>query len=232
MVNYKVASTFQEVTEAWCLVYKQYLAASLIMPNELSVFTFPEYISSNAAVFMGKKMGHMVSTVSAVLDSERGLPLDHYYKNDLDVLRKDGKKLIEIGLLADTRAAGNFQNITELMAGIARFGVYSDHHDFVIGVHPRRMAFFNQVFGFKQVGEIRDYGKLRTAPVVLLHANGLDLQEEKFELNREIYSSPMQFDFENRYLFDAGKFVDPAEMSDSISNFIQKIWGRNIPQAA
>jgi hypothetical protein len=42
----------------------------------------------------------------------------------------------------------------------------------------------------------------------------------------------MQFDFENRYLFDAGKFVDPAEMSDSISNFIQKIWGRQIPQAA
>ncbi|MFM7903595.1 MAG: N-acyl amino acid synthase FeeM domain-containing protein, partial [Bacteroidota bacterium] len=178
MVNYKVASTFQEVTEAWCLVYKQYLAASLIMPNELSVFTFPEYISPNAAVFMGKKMGHTVSTVSAVLDSNRGLPLDHYYQNELDQLRQEGKKLIEIGLLADTRAAGNFQNITELMSGIARFGVYSDNHDYVIGVHPRRMAFFNQVFGFKQVGEVRDYGKLRTAPVVLLHANGIDLQSE------------------------------------------------------
>ena len=114
MINYKVASTFQEVTEAWCLVYKQYLAASLIMPNELSVFTFPEYISPNAAVFMGKKMGHTVCTVSAVLDSDSGLPLDHYYKEELDKMRNEGKKLIEIGLLADTRAAGNFNNITGL----------------------------------------------------------------------------------------------------------------------
>lgn len=232
MINYKVASTFQEVTEAWCLVYKQYLAASLIMPNELSVFTFPEYISPNAAVFMGKKMGHTVCTVSAVLDSQSGLPLDHYYKEELDKMRGEGKKLIEIGLLADTRAAGNFNNITGLMAGIARYGVFSEHHDFVIGVHPRRMAFFNQVFGFSQVGEIRDYGKLKTAPVVLLHANGKALQEEQFQLNREIYSSPMEFDFENRYLFTPGKFVDPAEFSDSISNFIQKIWGQKRLQAA
>lgn len=232
MIQYKVASTFQEVTEAWCLVYKQYLAASLIMPNELAVFTFPEYISPNSAVFTGKMMGHTVSTVSAVLDSEHGLPLDHYYKNELNSLRNEGKKLIEIGLLADTRAAGNFNNITGLMAGIARFGVYSDHHDFVIGVHPRRMAFFNQVFGFSPVGDIKDYGRLKTAPVVLLHANGQALQDEQFQLNREIYNDPDLFDFENRYLFNPGKFVDPAEFSDSISNFIEKIWGKKLPQAA
>src|SRR5687768_7511746 len=124
MVKYSVAKNFKEITEAWCLVYQQYLATSLILPNELSVFTFPEYMSNNTAVIMGKKMGHTVSTVSAVLDSERGLPLDNYYTDDLNKMRDEGKSLIEIGLLADSRGRGNFSNIIGLMSGIARFGVY------------------------------------------------------------------------------------------------------------
>ena len=224
MINYKVAKNFKEVTEAWCLVYQQYLATSLILPNELSVFTFPEYMSNNTAVIIGKKMGHTVSTVSAVLDSERGLPLDHYYHNELNQLRTEGKKLIEIGLLADSRGTGSFSNITGLMAGIARYGVFSDHHDFVIGVHPRRMQFFKQVFGFDQVGEIKDYGKLKTAPVVLLHANGQSLQGEQFGINQEIYSNPSDFDFENRHHFNPGNQIDQAEFGESVANFINKIW--------
>lgn len=232
MINYKVAKSFEEVTEAWCVVYKQYLASSLILPNELSIFTFPEYISNNSAVIMGTKMNHTVCTVSAVLDSERGLPLDHYYADALNVLRGEGKKLIEIGLLADSRGTGNFNNITGLMSCIARFGVFSEHHDFVIGVHPRRMQFFNQVFGFSQVGEIKDYGKLKTAPVVLLHANGLALQGETFELNKTIYNDPMALEFEQRFQFNPGNYIDSTEFSDSVASFIQKIWGKKGLQAA
>jgi hypothetical protein len=232
MITYKVARTFEEVTDAWCVVYKQYLDSSLILPNELSIFTFPEYISNNSAVIMGTKMGHSVCTVSAVLDSERGLPLDHYYGEELNMLRGEGRKLIEIGLLADSRKKGNFSDITGLMSCIARFGVFSDHHDFVIGVHPRRMPFFNQVFGFKQVGEVRDYGKLKTAPVALLHANGRDLQNETFELNKTIYSDPMNLDFAERFQFNPGNYIDSSEFSDSVAGFIQKIWGAKGLQAA
>jgi len=232
MITYKVAKTFEEVTDAWCVVYKQYLASSLILPNELSIFTFPEYISNNSAVIMGTKMGHTVCTVSAVLDSERKLPLDHYYGEDLNRMRSEGRKLVEIGLLADSRGAGNFSNITGLMSVIARFGVFSDHHDFVIGVHPRRMQFFNQVFGFTQAGEIRDYGKLKTAPVVLLHANGLALQDETFQLNKTIYSDTLAEEFGQRFQFNPGNYIDASEFSDSVASFIQKIWGAKGLQAA
>src|SRR5437773_1388816 len=123
-MKYKVANSLGEVLDAWCVVYKQYLAASLIGPNEFSVFTFPEYLSNNTAVILGNKMNHTVCTVSAVLDSDRGLPLDNYYKRELNELRKQNKKLIEIGLLADARQANSFSNIVDLMGGIARFGVF------------------------------------------------------------------------------------------------------------
>jgi N-acyl amino acid synthase FeeM len=231
-MNYKVASTISEVIDAWCVVYKQYLAASLISPNEMSVFTFPEYISNNTAVILGNKMGHTVCTVSAVLDSIKGLPLDNYYKGELNQLRSENKKLIEIGLLADARGLGNLSSITDLMAGIARFGVYSNHHDYVIGVHPRRIKFFQKVFGFEPVGDIKDYGKLKTAPVVLLHAHGKDLEVISRKINAEIYYDPKDFDFSNRYQFNPDNFISDNEFNESVEVFIKNIWKTKTLQPA
>ena len=229
-MNYKVAASLSEVLEAWCVVYRQYLAASLIGPNEYSIFTFPEYLSNNTAVILGKKMNHTVCTVSAVLDSPRGLPLDTYYKRELNELRNDNKKLIEIGLLADGRKSGSFSNIVDLMAGIARFGVFSNHHDYVIGVHPRRINFFKQTFGFEPLGEVKDYSKLKTAPVVLLHACGKELEIASLKVNTSIYSDPKDFDFAERYKFNPHNFISVTEFSTSVENFLKRIWsyGSNV----
>ncbi len=231
-MQYKVASSISEVIDAWCVVYRQYLAASLIAPNEMSVFTFPEYISNNTAVLLGKKMGRTVCTVSAVLDSDRGLPLDNYYSEELNSLRGEGRKLIEIGLLADARGASKMNQIVDLMSGIARFGVYSDHHDFVVGVHPRRVNFFSSVFGFKPFGQVKDYGKLRTAPVILLHAHGKDLDVNSLQINSEIYGDPAKFDFVNRYQFNPNNFITPNEFGVSVENFIQTLWKNKTLQPA
>ena len=231
-MNYKVASTLTEVLDAWCLVYNQYLKAALISPNRMSVFTFPEYISNNAAVILGKKMGYTVCTVSALLDSERGLPLDNYYKKELDILRKDGRKLIEIGLLADARGSSQVQDIVDLMQCIARFGVYSDYHDFVIGVNPRRLNFFKEIFGFKALGVVKDYGKLQAAPVVLLFAHGKELATISKAANTKIYFEPSQLDFANRHKFNPDNFISPLEFKDTVEVFIRKIWNSATLQKA
>lgn len=223
-MNYKVASSLSEVLDAWCVVYRQYLAASLIGPNEYSVFTFPEYLSNNTAVILGSKMNHTVCTVSAVLDGDRGLPLDSYYRKELDELRKQSKKLIEIGLLADGRKTSSFSNIVDLMAGIARFGVYSNHHDYVVGVHPRRINFFRQTFGFEPISEVKDYSKLKTAPVVLLYACGKDLETAALQVNSQIYADPKEFNFDNRYKFNPYNFISVSEFSTSVENFLRRIW--------
>ena len=216
---YKVANSLDEVFEAWCIVYKQYLAASLISNNPFSIFTFPEYISSNSAVIVGKKMGHSVCTISGVLDSEKGLPLDRYYKPELDKLREENKNLIEIGLLADIRKRSSISTIVELMSGIARFGVYSDHVDYVIGVHPRRASFFNKIFGCRVIGDIKEYNKLNIAPVVLMFCSYKDMETVSLRANSEINSDPKDYKFHERYKFDSQNFV-----SSKLENFLRKIW--------
>lgn len=200
-MNYKVARTLTEVLDAWCLVYHQYLKSTLINSNRLSIFTFPEYISNNAAVILGEKLGKTVCTASAVLDSERGLPLDSYYKKELDRLRSENRKLIEIGLLADARGSRSMQEIMDLLQCVAKFGVHNNFHDYVIGVNPKRVNFFQEIFGFRPIGAPKDYEKLQAAPVILLFANGKELETISLEANTRIYFESSGLDFENRYKF-------------------------------
>jgi len=231
-MKYKVAHTLSEIMNAWCLVYNQYLKTSLISSNRLSVFTFPEYISNNAAVILGEKMGQTVCTASAVLDSDRGLPLDSYYKKELDQLRRADRKLIEIGLLADARGSKNMQEIVDLLQCVAKFGVHNNHHDYVIGVNPRRLNFFKEVFGFKPYGAPKDYEKLKAAPVVLLYAHGKELETISLEANARIYFEATDLDFDNRYKFNPGNFISPAEFKSTVEVFIRKVWNSSGLQSA
>ncbi len=88
------------------------------------------------------------------------------------------------------------------------------------------------MFGFEPAGEVKDYGKLKTAPVILLHANGQTLQGDLFEINKEIYNNPTVFDFKNRHHFNPGNFIDQAEFGESVATFINKIWNPKQLQVA
>ncbi len=220
-MQYKVASTLNEVTSAWNIVYKQYLAHSLIDPNPYSVFTFPEYVYNDSVVIVGEADNTPICSVSGILDGAAGLPLDKYYKKELNKLRKNGGKLIEIGLLADIREYNNLNSIIELMSAVGKFGVFSNHIDYVVGVHPRRVEFFKRLFGFQVIGDIKKYDKLNVAPVILLFASGSDIEAMRHKVSQDILNSPLDFRFHKRYRFDDTKFT-----GSKINKFLNKQKGK------
>jgi len=229
---YKVASTLNEVLNAWGLVYKQYLQASFIRPNEISVFTFPEYLSNNSAVVVGENKGNVVCTASAVLDGPQGLPLDAYYQKELNQLRSEGRKLIEIGLLADTRGTANVNEIMDLISAISRFGGFSGHHDYVIGVNPKRMKLFSKVFGVEVYGEPKDYDSLKAAPVVLMHVKTNDLEVNIRKAISRICKVPKSLNFSDRFKFNPNNFIPAVEFGGTIETFINIIWNQEKRKAA
>ncbi|MFM9051384.1 MAG: N-acyl amino acid synthase FeeM domain-containing protein [Bacteroidota bacterium] len=226
-MKYNVATNFHDIIDAWSLVYRQYLAASLIEPNALELFTFPEYISNQSAVLIGKEGEDVVCTASGILDGEKGLPLDTYYKNELDLLRGEGKRLIEIGLVADSRKTDGMANAVELMNNIARFGVQTNHLDYVVGIHPRRVNLYNRLWGFKPIARIKEYDTLKTAPVVLCHLDGTDPEIRQKELNRDISTNSNHLDFQKRYKFNPENFITDAELALSIESFFSNLWQSN-----
>lgn len=221
-----VAKTFAEIIEGWRLVYQQYVKSALIQKNPFSVFTFPEYISRNSAVILGKEGDKSVCSVSAVLDSNLGLPLDAYFHKELDALRNKGKKLIEIGLLANLSEKASPFYIIELLSSIARFGVYSNFHDYVIGVHPRRAKFFKQLFGLNQVGASKIYHKLHEAEVILLHADGNNFETLSRKAMHSIYFDETDLKFENRFRFFSWASLKPFVVAGHIISFLERLWKR------
>jgi hypothetical protein len=225
----KVASTLDEIIESWRLVYHQYVAAMLIEVNPFSIFTFPEYVSRNVAVLLGKLNELSICTVSAVLDSKKGLPLDSYFKKELDVLRKENKKLIEIGLLASARDVINPTQTIALLSSVARFGVFSNCHDYVIGVHPRRTEFFKKIFGFNVLSEAKVYHRLQKAQVVLLYADGQHFETLARKASHDVYYQPSDLDFEHRFQFGKLSSLQAHSAGDYFISFLKKLKREIIP---
>jgi len=228
-MNLKVATSLDEIIESWRLVYHQYVAAMLIDVNPFSIFTFPEYISRNAAVILGKNGDKSTCTISAVLDSKRGLPLDAYFKEELDGLRKENRKLIEIGLLACSRETVNPTHTIKLLSAIGRYGVYSHYHDYVIGVHPRRAEFFKRIFGFQVIGESKVYHRLRKAEVILLYADGQHFETMARKASHDIYYEPTDLKFEKRFRFSRLAMLRSADAGDYFVAFSKKLKEQFLP---
>jgi hypothetical protein len=229
IMKLKVACSLDEVIEGWRLVYHQYVAAALIEMNPFSIFTFPEYISRNAAIMLGRENDQNVCSVSAVLDSDTGLPLDAYFGDEIGSLRKRKKKLIEIGLLASIKKFTHYNHMVELLSSVAGFGVFSDYHDYVIGVHPRRKAFFKEVYDFSQIGEAKIYHKLRRAEVALLYADARHFETAAKRAWRDIYSGIRELHFDERFVFEKPDDLIGHESSDYFISFLRKMKRKFLP---
>lgn len=222
----KVATTFSEIIEGWRLVYEQYVKAALIKANPFSIFTYPEYIGRNSAVILGKLGNTSVCSVSAVLDSKHLLPLDAYFHEELDGLRSENKKIIEIGLLANRTEKASPLYVIELLSSIARFGVFSNFHDYVIGVHPRRAKFFKHFFGFNQISESKKYHTLNDAEVILLHADGHQFETLAQKANQAIYFEETDLKFEDRFRFIRLASMLPYKAVIYFAFIFMKLWQR------
>jgi hypothetical protein len=174
--QYLIATNLAQVLEAWSLVYEVYLNAGLINPNPRKLHFVPQAISPQTVVALRRAEGVAVSSISAYADGRNGLPLDCVYKQELDEMRARGRKLVEVGMLADSSdQRSSINGLARLMRYPFYFTLWSGWDDLVIGVHPHHVRFYEHMFGFRQAGPLKTYPVVRNHPVVLL---ALDVQRQ------------------------------------------------------
>jgi hypothetical protein len=204
-LNYYVARTLDDVLEAWQLVYMAYRRAELIDSNPFELHTIPQAVGPQTVVITGC-LGPMPSTtLSAYVDSPAGLPLDSVYPEELGGLRKQGRRLMEVGLFGDRRdhLVRSSEGLFDLMRFAFYYGTHSNCDDAIIGIHPRHAPFYQRFFALEQIGAARAYATVKNNPVVLLR---LDFRAKRnampkglnFFANNQIPSSV----FSSRFLFD------------------------------
>lgn len=166
----RCARTREEVDASWRLVHDVYVARGIIAGNRERIHRVPGAIGPHACVIYRATPAAVVSTLTAIRDSECGLPLDRVVGDCLDLLRAQGRCLVETGMLADRRVATKRSvcAVFDLMRWALYFAVQQGADDIVIGVHPRHVGFYVRAFRMQILSPIRQYADLRQSPVVLM----------------------------------------------------------------
>lgn len=189
-LHYRAARTPDEVADAWNLVHDAYVRAGLIEGNPYQIHTYPRVLDDEFVVIIGEIQGVIVSTLSAYVgDCLDSLPLESIFGYEIQTLRQEGRRLLELGLFADRRQHifRSFDSLLELMRYTTYFGLTQGCTDAVIGVHPEHVGFYKRILGFEHRGEIKPHPGVQGNPAVLMH---LDWQKQ---VSRETLPRGIQY---------------------------------------
>jgi hypothetical protein len=111
--------------------------------------------------------GELVGTMSLWLDKGNALPADENFRDRLDILRRQGRRLCEPSRLAID--AGMSKRVFAALIHISYLYARELHGftDYVIEVNPRHVAFYQRMLGFADFGGERPCSRVG-APAVLL----------------------------------------------------------------
>lgn len=121
----------------------------------------------NKITLFAETDGATVGTMTLCLDDEAGLPADENFRDKLDTLREDGRRLCEPSKLAIDK--GVSKRVFAALIHISYIYARNIHGytDYVIEVNPRHVMFYKRMLGFRDFGGERACTRVG-APAVLL----------------------------------------------------------------
>ena len=168
---FKVADTREEVESALRVVYTCYRQFGLVDASPTGSRVTFHHVLPDTRVLVAKKDGGIHSTLTMVVDSAFGLPMEHEFADSLRLLRERGAYLAEItslATLADYRQLNLFMYLYKLLLLIGRSNGLTD---FVLVINPKHVRFYRDILLFEQIGPERPYGAVRHAPGVPFRMN-------------------------------------------------------------
>ena len=173
------AVSVEDYIRCFRLLHDVYVQTGLTDPLPIPLRIVPHHSDPESKVFMGdfrhgQSMQLPVYTISLFSDNEQGLPIDEAFQKEVDILRKQGRRLVEAGCLASNPAfrTGN-QNIpmlgNRLILNYASQNLDAD--DLLITVHPRHLKIYENILLFEKIGEISSYSYVNGKPAVALRLN-------------------------------------------------------------
>lgn len=170
------ATSLQQVESAWRLVYDRYSQMGLIDKNPYGIHAVPTAVGQHACVIWGPEGPSVGYTMTLFRDNPMGLALDSVYPRQLDEMRKKGRRLLEVGMLADRRrcASRGITALFSMMRWAVHFALNTGLTDIVIGVHPRHAQFYVRCYGFEEFAAPTSYPLVRDHPVIPLRLRLLE----------------------------------------------------------
>lgn len=131
------------------------LAAHAVYPH------WARWDDVETTILVAEEGGELVGTVSITMDSENGLPVDLDYKDEVDRVRHDDRRLACVWRLAGVGIELSKASWKELVA--------MGGPDVVLQCHPRHRWFYTRRFGFCHLASRANTHGLQNAPSCLMY---------------------------------------------------------------
>ena len=170
----------QELEKAYQLVYREYRLKNYCSENPHKLQYSIYSILPESRTFLLEKNGNLAGTVSLIPDSPCGLPLETIFPEEIASLRKPGRKIAEVGLLAldgeaFSRHSFSLTDFQKLTGSFRMFKILFDYArtmggvtDLIIGMHPKHKDLYRYLH-FDAVGPVRSYPGAQGKPALLMH---------------------------------------------------------------
>ncbi|MDL1967694.1 MAG: hypothetical protein LWW97_03890 [Deltaproteobacteria bacterium] len=170
----KIANDFETRRSAYELIYRLYREKEYAAPNDSGMWLSLYNLLPDTTTLVVMQEDEVVGTLSVVFDGPLGLPADKLYKEEIDVLRKAGRKPAEIISLgvADKGRRSSRDILVKLFNYVYLVSRHlKDATDFVITVNPHHAEYYQKTLLSEEWGTEHTYEKLGGAPAVLLRIN-------------------------------------------------------------
>lgn len=126
-----------------------------------------QHHETNKITLYAETGGVTVGTMSLCLDRDTSLPADENFRDKLDELRQQGRRLCEPSRLAIDK--GVTKRVFASLIHISYIYAHNIHGftDYIIEVNPRHVMFYKRMLGFRDFGGERPCTRVG-APAVLL----------------------------------------------------------------
>jgi len=176
-VDYRVVRTREELESAYALVYKEYLKRQYVREISAQMRYSLFNILPTTTTFIALCDNQIIATASVIVNSPLGLPMDDLYKDELDELRVNDKKICEISMLASDTSL--FPEGTSLMLNAKKmflvYNLFKCVFDYVkdvlqmdnicIAINPKHNLTYDHLF-FRDLGPLKKYDQVNGAPAL------------------------------------------------------------------
>ncbi len=195
-IEYRLARSRSELETAYSLVYKEYLERGYINES-ISKFNLSIYNAlPQTATFVAVLEKKMFCTATLIIDSRLRLPMDEFYHEELNQLRKQDKRLCEISMLAcDPEffkdGVSVMLNSKKLFFIVYLLKVIFDYvmeylkYDCIcITINPNHKLTYDFLL-FKDLGELKVSNHLNSVPVIGKYLDLSTVEKECKNNNKE-----------------------------------------------
>lgn len=166
-VEVKIATTVAEHVEAAKLVHDGYVGRGIMMPHGSGVRVTPFLALPSTIVFVALKSGQMVGTLSLVVDSSLGLPMEKIYGDEVQAVRSRSRKIAEVGaqcVVKECRGTGVAFLLSKAMFQTTELlGI----EDLLIAVHPSAEDVYSAMLCFERLGPQKAYPLLNQSALAV-----------------------------------------------------------------